>query len=312
MIETIATADLPVHEVMKIKKNSLYPDELTGKEQRLCIITGVHGDDLAGQYICYEIIRRIKKQLKYLKGIVDVYPAINPLGLDAGTREWPLFNMDMNMAFPGSFEGTMTEYTAAKIMEDIKGANVCIDIHSSNIFLKELPQVRINDDVAVDLMPYAKQMNMDFIWIHPSTTVKEGSIVHALNQMGTKAMVIEGSAAMRIDRSYCCQVVEGLFSLMKYMKIWDGEVTKPKEAMISDDGKIVFINGETSGIFVAMAKHSDVIKEGEKIGEIIAPLTGSVEEEIFSPCDGLLFTLREYPVVSEGALLARILGGSYD
>ena len=310
MIETIATAELPIREVMRIKKNSLMPEKLTGKEQRLCIVTGVHGDDLAGQFICYEVIRRVKENYSALTGIVDVYPAINPLGLDAGTREWPLFNMDMNMAFPGSFDGTMTEYTAAKIMEDLKGANVCIDIHSSSIFLKELPQVRINADVAPELMPYAKQMNMDFIWIHPSTTVKEGSIVHALNAMGTKAMVIEGDAAIRIDQKYCNQVADGIFSLMKYMGIWSGEVKEPKKPLISDDGKIIFINGESSGVFVPSVEHSDYVKKGDKIGEIIAPLTGSVEEEIFTPCDGLVFTLRDYPVVSEGALLARVLGGS--
>ena len=312
MIETIATAELPVHEVMRIKKNSLVPEQLTGNEQRLCIVTGVHGDDLAGQFICYEVIRRIKENFKALTGIVDVYPAINPLGLDVGTREWPLFNMDMNMAFPGSFEGTMTEYTAAKIIEDLKGANVCIDIHSSSIFLKEVPQVRINDDVANSLMPYAKQMNMDFVWIHPSTTVKEGSIVNALNAMGTKAMVIEGDAALRIDQKYCNQVVDGVFSLMKYMEIWSAPVKEPKKPIISDDGKVIFINSETSGVFVPHAEHSNYVKCGEKIGEIIAPLTGSIEEEIFAPCDGLLFTLRDYPVVSEGALLARILGGNYD
>ncbi len=308
MIETITTAELPIREVMKIKKNSLCPEHMTGEEQRLCIVTGVHGDDLAGQFICYEVIRKIKENYQHLKGIVDVYPAINPLGLDAGTREWPLFNMDMNMAFPGSFEGTMTEYTAAKIMEDLKGANVCIDIHSSSIFLKEIPQVRINDDVALELMPYAKQMNMDFVWIHPSTTVKQGSIVNALNEMGTKAMVIEGDVAMRIDQSYCNQVVDGIFALMKYMGIWTGETKVPRKPHISDDGKVIFINGETSGVFVPSVEHSKQVKQGEKIGEIIEPLTGSVEEEIFSPCDGIVFTLREYPVVSEGALLARVLG----
>ena len=36
---------------------------------------------------------------------------------------------------------------------------------------------------------------------------------------------------------------------------------------------------------------------------------GAVEQEIFAPCSGIVFTLREYPVVYEGSLLARILGG---
>ncbi len=32
------------------------------------------------------------------------------------------------------------------IIEDIIGSDLCIDIHSSNIFVNEMPQVRINDD----------------------------------------------------------------------------------------------------------------------------------------------------------------------
>ncbi|MCL2242228.1 MAG: succinylglutamate desuccinylase, partial [Chitinispirillia bacterium] len=31
-------------------------------------------------------------------------------------------------------------------------------------------------------------------------------------------------------------------------------------------------------------------------------------EQAVSPCDGLIFTLREYPVVFGGSLLARIMG----
>ena len=37
------------------------------------------------------------------------------------------------------------------------------------------------------------------------------------------------------------------------------------------------------------------------------PLTGKVEQEVTSPMDGMVFTLREYPVVLEGSLIARVL-----
>ena len=35
-----------------------------------------------------------------------------------------------------------------------------------------------------------------------------------------------------------------------------------------------------------------------------------IRETLRSPAAGLLFTLREYPVVYEGSLIARVLGGS--
>ena len=36
-------------------------------------------------------------------------------------------------------------------------------------------------------------------------------------------------------------------------------------------------------------------------------LTGRVAERVVAPASGLLFTLREYPVVYPGSLLGRIL-----
>ena len=41
-------------------------------------------------------------------------------------------------------------------------------------------------------------------------------------------------------------------------------------------------------------------------------MTGETKEEITAPSNGLLFTLREYPVVYPGSLLARILKGGSD
>ena len=43
------------------------------------------------------------------------------------------------------------------------------------------------------------------------------------------------------------------------------------------------------------------------MGVIADPLTGEVREELLSPNDGLLFTLREYPVTLTGPLIARVL-----
>ena len=82
MIEEIVSIELPVHEKWTVHKNRLAPDTLSGKEKRLSIVTGIHGDELDGQYICYEVIRRINSHPEKLKGIVDIYPDLNPLVLD--------------------------------------------------------------------------------------------------------------------------------------------------------------------------------------------------------------------------------------
>ena len=62
-----------------------------------------------------------------------------------------------------------------------------------------------------------------------------------------------------------------------------------------------------SGIFLPSVRHWETLKKGEKVGSIIDPLSGAVLDEITAPVDGILFTIREYPVVDEGSLVGRLL-----
>ena len=100
MIETVVSMELPVDEHLRIQKNRIMPVHPTGKEKRFAVVTGTHGDELEGQFVCYELQRRLKSMPEQLKGIVDIYPALNPLGIDSITRGIPMFDLDMNRIFP--------------------------------------------------------------------------------------------------------------------------------------------------------------------------------------------------------------------
>lgn len=295
--------------MMRIEKNRLEPEHPVERPKRMVIVTGTHGDELEGQFCCYEIIRRIKEHKEYLNGIVDVFPALNPLGIDTITRGIPKFDLDMNRIFPGNLDGSLAEYTAWQVIENIKGADVCVDIHSSNIFLREIPQIRINEETADRLVPLALKMNVDYIWVHSASTVLEATLAHSLNKAGVPTLVAEMGVGMRITKDYGYQLTEGIFNVMKHLGIWTGPVSAVRSPIISTDGKVSFINAEASGVFAPSVNHSNKVRKGEHIGDIISPVTGEVIHSVNSPVDGLVFTLREYPIVYEGSLLARILGG---
>ncbi|MGM9659562.1 MAG: M14 family metallopeptidase [Faecousia sp.] len=308
MIETVVSVGFPVDETLMIQKNRLTPVQgLRGGEKRISIVTGTHGDELEGQYVCYELQRRIRENPGCLAGIVDVYPALNPLGIDSITRGIPAFDLDMNRIFPGAEDGSMPEYIAARIMDDLTGSDMVIDIHASNIFLREIPQVRINTLSRDALVPYAKKLNVDYIWIHAAATVLESTLAYSLNSIGTPTLVVEMGVGMRITKDYGNQLVDGIFALMKELGIWTGDTITPKEPIISEDGEVSFINAGSSGVFVPAVEHWKDVKKGEHIGDILNPLTGEVAQRILAQTDGIVFTLREYPIVSEGSLIARIL-----
>ncbi len=308
MIETVASVNLMVEEVMKIKKNRLTPETLTGKEKRICIVSGIFGDELQGQYVCYELLRRIKEDFKSLTGIIDVYPSLNPLGLEARTREIPGPELEMNGLFPGSPSGVMGEYAAFCVFEDIRGADFCLDVHGSNMFLHEILQIRMNDDCVEELMPYARALNTDMIWIHPSNQVKSGSLAYELNRIGVKCFVTESSYAYKINPAYGNQLVDGILALMKELGIWQGETIIPREPLVTNDAEMAYINSDTSGIFIPEVEVAAFVRKGTVIGNVIDVITGSVEEVVTAPKDGVICAMREYPVIEEGSLLARIVG----
>ena len=202
MIETIASVGLPVGEVLRIQKKRIWPEHTASKPKRISIVTGIHGDELEGQYICYELQRRIMEQKECLTGIVDIYPAMNPLGIDSITRGIPAFDLDMNRLFPGNINGNMTEYLAAEIIQEVAGSDCVLDIHASNIYLTEIPQIRINQLHEEQLVPMAREANVDFIWVHGANTVLESTFAYSLNSIGTPVLVVEMGVGMRITKAY--------------------------------------------------------------------------------------------------------------
>lgn len=306
MIETVMTAQMPVGLPIKIKKNRLEPDTIQENMPRLSIVAGVHGDELQGQYICYELIRRIKEERENLKGIVDVYPCVAPMALEIRKRNAP-GALDMNAMFPGSHHGHTIEYMAAEVIEDLKGSDFCIDIHSSDIFIRELPQIRVPENAGKKVTELAQKSGIPVLWMNSnSSSVWEGSLAYSLRRKGIPNLVIESGIALKIDYEYCKKVMDGIFQMMKELEVFEGEVSPTKKTVTVKKNDVEVIHCNTSGIFIPKIQIGSFVRENQVLGCIVRPILGAELEEVKSSCDGMIFSLREYPAVCEGELLARI------
>ena len=212
MVEDVVRLQLPVSEELAIQKNVIQGERGSGK--RICVITGTHGDELEGQYVAWQLGRILTEKKAELLGSVEIYPSLNPMGISTIYRGLPGFDLDMNRIFPGSEGGSMYEYVAKKIVDDIQGADLAVDIHASNIFLRELPQIRINELTADKLVPMASHMNMDLIWVHSAATVLESTLAWSLNSIGTPCLVVEMGVGMRLTKEYGDRLTRGIMDTM--------------------------------------------------------------------------------------------------
>lgn len=85
MIETVMTAQMR-QDFNKNKEKQVRARLYTGGYAKIKYCCRVHGDELQGQYICYELIRRIKEEREHLRGIVDIYPCVTPMALEIRKR----------------------------------------------------------------------------------------------------------------------------------------------------------------------------------------------------------------------------------
>ncbi|MBT3415697.1 MAG: succinylglutamate desuccinylase, partial [Nitrospina sp.] len=143
-------------------------------------------------------------------------------------------------------------------------------------------------------------------WVHPHAEIFESTLGYNLNQAKVPTLVIESGICLRIHKNYCEQIVLGILNLLHQTEAVDcGEfLAEVAPARIVQPDQVTMVQAQNAGLFVKQTEVGQILKEGEKIGDLIGP--DQMPEDIRSPCSGLLFTLREHPLTGKGAPLARI------
>lgn len=308
-VTSVASILMPIGENWTVSRCRYRSDD--GAAGRLCIATGIHGDERMGQLIVYDVAQRIQKEPQHLHGTVDIYPMLNPLGLDLGERTVPSGNrLDMNRAFPGSPDGTALESICYHLIEDMKGADLTLDIHSSSQVTSELYAVRVHEKMADVMIPGAAALCPELIWVLPDKAAYNASLTGALTQEGVHAAVLMVAERRLNAQRAADQAVDGIFCKMKEMGLWSGEtVTAPDVNQIPcvrEKINLCRITCTRPGMFVPVERIGTNVTAGETLGTIIDALNGELLETVTASESGLIFSQRRYSAVYPGTLIARL------
>ena len=308
-ISTVASIKMPIGENWTVSRCRYASEGEEGK--RVCLATGIHGDERMGQLVVYDVAKRIQSEPEHLHGVVDMYPMLNAIGLDIGERMVPsATKLDMNRAFPGNPDGTAMESICYAIVQEMKGADLVLDIHTSSQITSEIYGVRVHEKHADVLLSGAAALCPEVIWVLPEKPVHNASLCGALTQEDTYAVVLMVDERRLRSQMVVDQVVDGIFCKLKEMGVWSGE-TKAVPALHSipcmwEDKDICRVTCTRPGMYVPTEVIGEVVKEGDELGTIFNALTGEAVETVVAPEAGLVFTQRRYSGVYPGTLIARI------
>ncbi len=88
-LETLFTLELPYREQLTLQRRVFEG----GDRPRVAVVSGIHGDELEGLYVSHRLAQWLEELEQEdpgaLLGRVELYPAMNPLGLDTLERFVP-------------------------------------------------------------------------------------------------------------------------------------------------------------------------------------------------------------------------------
>ena len=308
-ISAVASIKMPIGENWTVSRCRYASEDGSGK--RVCLATGIHGDERMGQLVVYDVAKRIQHEPEHLHGVIDIYPMLNAIGLDISERMVPsATKLDMNRAFPGNPDGTAMESICHAIIKEMKGADLVLDIHTSSQITSELYGIRVHEKHVDAMLPGAAALCPEVIWVLPDKPAHNASLCGALTQEDTHAVVLMVDERRLRSQMVVDQVVDGIFCKLKEMGIWSGETKDAPQLSgipcMWEDRDICRVTCTRPGMYVPREVIGEVVKEGDVLGTIFNALTGEAVETVVAPEAGLVFTQRRYSGVYPGTLIARI------
>lgn len=262
----------------------------------LVVTSCVHGDETNGLRISQSIMR---SNLKLTKGTLIVLPAVNIYGFLNKQRYLP-DRKDLNRSFPGSKSGSFGERFAGHLLAELsRYGDVFVDLHSGGPGRFNVPQIRC------DLATKGIQELVDAISIPlvVNSSLRDGSLREAINDLGKPCIVFEGGEGLRIDETVTKYGVNLVRSILAHM----GMIKTVKEF---NESKVIiqktrWIRARVGGLLISKTRRGMVVQKGEPIG-VIKNLNGETLSKITMIEDGVILGINRSGMVMAGDALFNI------
>jgi len=293
----------------------------------LGLCCALHGDAIYP----IEIVRNVVGQLSpnQIRGRVLVMPVANPVAFESATRVTGVGlgtdKNNLNRVFPGSQKGWLTEQIAYSITNFfVAYLDYLIDFHCGGLD-------HAIDYTRIDMAPtphgekvfeISRRYGSEVLCVMEYDSAHReypGTIIGLAEEKGIVAVLSEIGGNMMYDNpEYLRKTTEGVFNVMKYIGMLDGEATLPKKQMVVRERCL--LRPRYGGLFypkVGYEKLAKTVPKGTVLAEIISPYTFETLETMEAPYEStVLISMRgafsrvnpgDYAYILGNAVTAEIL-----
>lgn len=278
-----------------------------GPGPRVAVVAGIRGDAPEGIRVAHGVASVLTDLEQSLVGTVDIYPCANPLAAHRSVRNWPFFDTDLNRLFPGRESGHPPQQFAWSLCQDVAGADQVIELRGARPAFSEAPQAHVqarDEDASV----LAQEANVAVVWKRTPGPAAASTFAHQFP--GT--VVLEGGTGNRLTTGVGSDLRDGVLNMLVRLGVFP-EAELPfhwatlRRPLVVDDSHVSRIRAERGGLFLPEGRIWATIAAGDRLGEVVDPVSGDSLEVVTSPVGGHLLAIRELPVVFPGTMVARVV-----
>lgn len=271
---------------------------------------GNHGDEYEGPIALQALSWEIQPQ--DVSGRVIIVPYMNYPAFRTGTRVSPIDQVNLNRAFPGRPDGTVSQKIAHYFADVlVPMSDIVLDYHSGGKTLDFLPyaaahylddkdqQAKCVEAVRAFGAPYTMMMlEIDSVGMFDTTVEAQGK-VFVTTELGGGGTATARSAEIAI---------RGARNVLRHAGILSGQIECPEDSVTLDmpDGDC-FHFATRDGLMHPLADLGDQVKAGQPIAQIWPPdRTGIGPVEVMANRDGVI-AARHFPgLIQSGDCVAVI------
>ncbi len=286
-----------------------------GEGPTVLVLGGNHGDEYQGQIAAMRLARELSPDA--IHGRLILIPSLNFPAAKAATRLSPLDGMNMNRAFPGNAEGSVTSQIAHYLTHTLfPMSDAIIDIHSGGRSMDFVPCSHMH--LVPDRTQRRKMLeamlawNTDFSFLYTDIAGSGLLPVEAENQ-GKTVVTTELGGGEGVPASVHRIAQGGLRNVLIHLGVLEGDLQtraslgKPPAILTQALHADNYLLAPESGVFEVAVDLGDRVSRGQPVGYIHHLERPDRDPEVIeSSRDGFLITARVPCLTQQGDCVAVI------
>ncbi|MCZ4312797.1 succinylglutamate desuccinylase/aspartoacylase family protein [Comamonadaceae bacterium G21597-S1] len=268
---------------------------------------GTHGDEFEGPAALMRLVADL--DLDTITGQVIIVPALNAPALQDASRVSPIDGVNLNRAFPGNPQGSITEQIAHYVETVLLPmADAAVDLHSggkASVFAPCcLPTRTADAGLAERNLALARVFGLPLIWVLGGLN-DQRSLNAAAERAGVPMFAAELGGGGGVDPAVTDATEAGLYRLLRHVGVLPGTVQAgAAPRMVTLVSAEHSLHAQSEGIFDRRVCAGQAVKAGELAGRLhhVAEPRRPSEPVLFA-VDGFVLAHTNRGYVRRGDLL---------